>query len=274
MSGVPYNGALRGWGLAPQWDVSLGCWPAPLFLPLLPTGRTCAGHMQVGRMPVAFLGAVSLGCLHGEGQMGSQAPSSVWFQGASPGKAGLRASVPGEAEKGVRGCAQLCVTRLPHSGRTGPRAGQGPEGGHPSSQARESTGLQPVPKAADRAALLPFSLLARWAMLQAVLCFRDQKRRGGTCHICVCPQSQQPPPPSQHLPKPKGDAALKLRASVRMTRYLESWGAARPFAHLNHRESVSSSETPVPNSRRPKVGLVLQKAAARGSLRRGQKSLC
>ncbi|XP_073883323.1 adenylate cyclase type 7 isoform X4 [Macaca fascicularis] len=43
-----------------------------------------------------------------------------------------------------------------------------------------------------------------------------------------------------------------MRASVRMTRYLESWGAARPFAHLNHRESVSSGETPVPNGRRPK----------------------
>lgn len=45
-----------------------------------------------------------------------------------------------------------------------------------------------------------------------------------------------------------------MRASVRMTRYLESWGAARPFAHLNHRDSVSSSETPVPNGRRLKVG--------------------
>ncbi|XP_032182349.1 adenylate cyclase type 7 isoform X6 [Mustela erminea] len=66
-------------------------------------------------------------------------------------------------------------------------------------------------------------------------------------------KSQQPPPPSQHLPRPKGDAALKMRASVRMTRYLESWGAARPFAHLNHRESVSSGETPVPSGRRPKT---------------------
>ncbi|XP_032983096.1 adenylate cyclase type 7 isoform X1 [Rhinolophus ferrumequinum] len=72
-------------------------------------------------------------------------------------------------------------------------------------------------------------------------------------YLVIDPRSQQPPPPSQHLPKPKGDAALKMRASVRMTRYLESWGAARPFAHLNHRESVSSSETPVPNGRRPKA---------------------
>ncbi|XP_039097875.1 adenylate cyclase type 7 isoform X2 [Hyaena hyaena] len=72
-------------------------------------------------------------------------------------------------------------------------------------------------------------------------------------YLVIDPRSQQPPPPSQHLPKPKGDAALKMRASVRMTRYLESWGAARPFAHLNHRESVSSNETPVPNGRRPKA---------------------
>uniref|UniRef100_A0A452SIU2 adenylate cyclase n=1 Tax=Ursus americanus TaxID=9643 RepID=A0A452SIU2_URSAM len=71
-------------------------------------------------------------------------------------------------------------------------------------------------------------------------------------YLVIDPRSQQPPPPSQHLPKPKGDAALKMRASVRMTRYLESWGAARPFAHLNHRESVSSGETPVPSGRRPK----------------------
>ncbi|XP_019063833.1 adenylate cyclase type 7 isoform X2 [Fukomys damarensis] len=72
-------------------------------------------------------------------------------------------------------------------------------------------------------------------------------------YLVIDPRSQQRPPPSQHLPKPKGDATLKMRASVRMTRYLESWGAARPFAHLNHRESVSSSETPVPNGRRPKA---------------------
>lgn len=72
-------------------------------------------------------------------------------------------------------------------------------------------------------------------------------------YLVIDPRSQQPPPPSQQLPRPRGDAALKMRASVRMTRYLESWGAARPFAHLNHRESVSSGETPVPSGRRPKA---------------------
>ncbi|KAG8513155.1 Adenylate cyclase type 7 [Galemys pyrenaicus] len=72
-------------------------------------------------------------------------------------------------------------------------------------------------------------------------------------YLVIDPRSQQPPPPSQHLHKPKGDSALKMRASVRMTRYLESWGAARPFAHLNRRESLSSNETPVPSRRRPKT---------------------
>lgn len=114
------------------------------------------------------------------------------------------------------------------------------------------------------AAFLPFSLSSSPASAPGSGAFHgEQDGRGGpswteregegTGRVCVL-QSQQPPPPSQHLPKPKGDAALKMRASVRMTRYLESWGAARPFAHLNHRESVSSGETPVPSGRRPKVG--------------------
>lgn len=84
-------------------------------------------------------------------------------------------------------------------------------------------------------------------------------------------QSQQPPPPSHHLPKPKGDATLKIRASVRVTRYLESWGAARPFAHLNHRESVSSSETPSPTGQRPKVGPLPSGCWVRSPLRRDRK---
>uniref|UniRef100_A0A8C8III8 Adenylate cyclase type 2 n=1 Tax=Oncorhynchus tshawytscha TaxID=74940 RepID=A0A8C8III8_ONCTS len=32
----------------------------------------------------------------------------------------------------------------------------------------------------------------------------------------------------------------KMRASVRMTRYLESWGAAKPFANLHHRDSMTT----------------------------------
>uniref|UniRef100_A0A673VQ68 adenylate cyclase n=1 Tax=Suricata suricatta TaxID=37032 RepID=A0A673VQ68_SURSU len=90
-------------------------------------------------------------------------------------------------------------------------------------------------------------------------------------YLVIDPRSQQLPPPSQHLPKPKGDAALKMRASVRMTRYLESWGAARPFAHLNHRESVSSNETPVPNGQRPKaIPLRRHRAPDRSASPRGR----
>ncbi|XP_052022899.1 adenylate cyclase type 7 isoform X2 [Apodemus sylvaticus] len=85
-------------------------------------------------------------------------------------------------------------------------------------------------------------------------------------YLVIDPRSQQPPQPSHHLSKPKGDATLKMRASVRVTRYLESWGAARPFAHLNHRESVSSSETPIPNGRRQKaIPLRRHRAPDRGA---------
>ncbi|KAM8783979.1 LOW QUALITY PROTEIN: adenylate cyclase type 4 [Rhynchonycteris naso] len=38
----------------------------------------------------------------------------------------------------------------------------------------------------------------------------------------------------------------KLRPSLLMTRYLESWGAAKPFAHLSHVESPVSTSTPLP----------------------------
>nr|XP_005996420.1 PREDICTED: adenylate cyclase type 7 [Latimeria chalumnae] len=59
-------------------------------------------------------------------------------------------------------------------------------------------------------------------------------------YLVIDPRSKDPSSQSKHLPKPKMNDGLKMRASVRMTRYLESWGAAKPFAHLQHRESVSS----------------------------------
>uniref|UniRef100_A0A8C4IML0 Adenylate cyclase type 7 n=1 Tax=Dicentrarchus labrax TaxID=13489 RepID=A0A8C4IML0_DICLA len=40
-------------------------------------------------------------------------------------------------------------------------------------------------------------------------------------------------------PKPRVNDGLKMRASVRMTRYLESWGAVKPFAHLQRREGFT-----------------------------------
>ncbi|XP_034504591.1 adenylate cyclase type 4 isoform X3 [Ailuropoda melanoleuca] len=38
----------------------------------------------------------------------------------------------------------------------------------------------------------------------------------------------------------------QMRPSLLMTRYLESWGAAKPFAHLSHLESPVSTSTPLP----------------------------
>ncbi|NXM90181.1 ADCY7 cyclase, partial [Oenanthe oenanthe] len=61
-------------------------------------------------------------------------------------------------------------------------------------------------------------------------------------YLVVDPRSKQCLSNSQ-LPKTRVADGLKMRASVRMTRYLESWGAARPFAHLSHRESVSSDSS-------------------------------
>uniref|UniRef100_A0A671M070 Adenylate cyclase type 7 n=1 Tax=Sinocyclocheilus anshuiensis TaxID=1608454 RepID=A0A671M070_9TELE len=39
---------------------------------------------------------------------------------------------------------------------------------------------------------------------------------------------------------PRVSDGLKMRASVRMTRFLESWGAVKPFAHLQSREEFST----------------------------------
>ncbi|XP_074067467.1 adenylate cyclase type 7 isoform X2 [Macrotis lagotis] len=71
-------------------------------------------------------------------------------------------------------------------------------------------------------------------------------------YLVIDPRSRQQQPPSQHLSKPRANDALKMRASVRMTRYLESWGAARPFASLNHRESLST-DILIPKVKRPKT---------------------
>ncbi|XP_069094393.1 adenylate cyclase type 4 [Pleurodeles waltl] len=47
----------------------------------------------------------------------------------------------------------------------------------------------------------------------------------------------------------------KMRASVRMTRYLESWGAAKPFAHLNHRDSLNVEPPDLANMEIPMASL-------------------
>uniref|UniRef100_A0A8C7HXR5 Adenylate cyclase type 7 n=1 Tax=Oncorhynchus kisutch TaxID=8019 RepID=A0A8C7HXR5_ONCKI len=51
---------------------------------------------------------------------------------------------------------------------------------------------------------------------------------------------------------PRVNDGLKMRASVRMTRYLESWGAVKPFAHLQSREGYTQ-DTVVNGKSRCKV---------------------
>ncbi|XP_039618806.1 adenylate cyclase type 7 isoform X1 [Polypterus senegalus] len=59
-------------------------------------------------------------------------------------------------------------------------------------------------------------------------------------YLVIDPRSKDPQVHNKHLPRPKVNDGLKGRASVRMTRYLESWGAAKPFAHLQNREALAS----------------------------------
>ncbi|XP_073163762.1 adenylate cyclase type 7 isoform X2 [Lepidochelys kempii] len=73
-------------------------------------------------------------------------------------------------------------------------------------------------------------------------------------YLVIDPRSKQQTL-NNHLPKTRVNDGLKMRASVRMTRYLESWGAARPFAHLNHRESVSSDSSAPSGRQRKEIPL-------------------
>ncbi|KAK9392708.1 adenylate cyclase type 7 [Crotalus adamanteus] len=91
-------------------------------------------------------------------------------------------------------------------------------------------------------------------------------------YLVIDPRSKQRAT-NNHFPQSRVQDGLKMRASVRMSRYLESWGAARPFSHLNHRESVSS-ETSAPNRRRRKeIALQLasrQRTSERNTSQKGR----
>ncbi|XP_009979807.1 PREDICTED: adenylate cyclase type 7 [Tauraco erythrolophus] len=91
-------------------------------------------------------------------------------------------------------------------------------------------------------------------------------------YLVVDPRSKQCVS-NNHLPKTRVNDGLKMRASVRMTRYLESWGAARPFAHLNHRESVSSDSSSSQGRRRKDIPLCStgrQRTSDRNSSQKGR----
>ncbi|XP_076855839.1 LOW QUALITY PROTEIN: adenylate cyclase type 7 [Brachyhypopomus gauderio] len=55
-------------------------------------------------------------------------------------------------------------------------------------------------------------------------------------YLVIDPRSKDPAQNTRSIPKQRVNDGLKMRASVRMTRYLESWGAVKPFAHLQSRE--------------------------------------
>ncbi|KAM7175596.1 adenylate cyclase type 2 [Macrochelys suwanniensis] len=58
-------------------------------------------------------------------------------------------------------------------------------------------------------------------------------------YFVINPKGEKRSPQHYFRPRHTLDGA-KMRASVRMTRYLESWGAAKPFAHLHHRDSMTT----------------------------------
>ncbi|CAL1584424.1 unnamed protein product [Knipowitschia caucasica] len=65
------------------------------------------------------------------------------------------------------------------------------------------------------------------------------KEHGVVTYLVINPKTEKHSPRLGVRARPSLDGG-KMRASVRMTRYLESWGAAKPFANLHHRESMTA----------------------------------
>ncbi|XP_044063809.1 adenylate cyclase type 2 isoform X3 [Siniperca chuatsi] len=65
------------------------------------------------------------------------------------------------------------------------------------------------------------------------------KEHGVITFLVINPKVERWSPQHHYRPRHTMDGA-KMRASVRMTRYLESWGAAKPFANLHHRDSMTN----------------------------------
>eukprot|EP00064_Thunnus_orientalis_P013019 superscaffoldBa00002065_g13056 len=65
------------------------------------------------------------------------------------------------------------------------------------------------------------------------------KEHGVITYLVINPKVERRSPQHHYRPRPTLYGA-KMRASVRMTRYLESWGAAKPFANLHHRDSMTN----------------------------------
>ncbi|XP_056597937.1 adenylate cyclase type 2b [Triplophysa dalaica] len=65
------------------------------------------------------------------------------------------------------------------------------------------------------------------------------KENGIITFLVINPKAEKRSPLLSSRLRPMLDGA-KMRASVRMTQYLESWGAAKPFANLHHRDSMTN----------------------------------
>uniref|UniRef100_A0A8D3C3M6 Adenylate cyclase type 2 n=1 Tax=Scophthalmus maximus TaxID=52904 RepID=A0A8D3C3M6_SCOMX len=65
------------------------------------------------------------------------------------------------------------------------------------------------------------------------------KEHGVVTYLVINPKTERHSPLLGVRSRPSLDSG-KMRASVRMTRYLESWGAAKPFANLHHRDSMTT----------------------------------
>ncbi|KAM9724196.1 adenylate cyclase type 2 isoform 2-T3 [Menidia menidia] len=65
------------------------------------------------------------------------------------------------------------------------------------------------------------------------------KEHGVITYLVINPKVDRQSPQHPYRPRHTLDGS-KMRASVRMTRYLESWGAAKPFANLHHRDSMTN----------------------------------
>uniref|UniRef100_A0A672LKS8 adenylate cyclase n=1 Tax=Sinocyclocheilus grahami TaxID=75366 RepID=A0A672LKS8_SINGR len=65
------------------------------------------------------------------------------------------------------------------------------------------------------------------------------KEHGIVTYLVINPKVEKRSPPLPARLRTTLDG-VKMRASVRMTQYLESWGAAKPFANLHHRDSMTN----------------------------------
>ncbi|XP_036400149.1 adenylate cyclase type 2-like [Megalops cyprinoides] len=63
------------------------------------------------------------------------------------------------------------------------------------------------------------------------------KEQNVQTYLVIDPRSKDQ---GQTRRKPQMNDGLKMRASMRMTRYLESWGAVKPFAHLQRRDDYAT----------------------------------